>query len=266
MKAVISSTTDQKYFFFIPIATWCWNKLGIDVICFLPTNQGPMGGRELQLLDECIDNNNLKLRLEFFNCPEYKEATYAQCARLFASSLDYLNPNEFLTVGDVDMLLFKLPPTDYEKFCIYGMDLVPENQFPMCYITSTISSWRYAFRTWNRGFQHCLDELVGSIECTNFRGNQWSLDQSEAFRKITPENPTHISRARPYTQFASHRVDRTDTNWKSYLGPDLFDAHLWRPGYTDENFANIMELLTTQYPNDNFQWLIDYRIAYISLL
>ena len=36
MKAILSSTYDDKYLWNLPLVTWCWNKLGIDVICFLP--------------------------------------------------------------------------------------------------------------------------------------------------------------------------------------------------------------------------------------
>lgn len=269
MKVIISSTYDDQYLFFLPIVNWCWNKLDVDVICFMPSLAS---NTNYSIYEQWLGRSTLvqttakSCQFEYFTCQDHKQSTYAQCSRLFASSLDYLNPTEYLTVSDADMALFKLPPTDYEHFCIFGADLVPENQFPMCYITSTTSSWRYAFRTWGSGYQHKLDKLVGSIECTDFRGNQWSLDQSEAFCKIMPEKPTLLNRASPGTQFATNRIDRDDTNWRSHLGIDLFDAHLWRPGYDDMNFANILELLSFQYPEENFQWLIDYRNYYIKLL
>ncbi len=266
MKAVISSTGDSKYFFFIPIATWCWNKLGIDVLCFLPTNQGPQGGRELQLLDEMIDNTGLKLTVSFFNCPEYKEATYAHCSRLYAASLEMPN-DEMLIISDVDMAVFEKPPTDYRYFNVLGYDLVPPKQYPMCYVSARSELWREYFVKDCRSLQQCLDDLLGNIECDSFRGNYWGKDQETLYSEI-PHNSLLSTwpRAKYGTQFAKNRVDRDDANWRSYLGSDLVDAHLWRPGYTDQNFANIMELLTFQYPEENFQWLIDYRNAYIALL
>lgn len=265
MKAIISSTGDPKYFFFIPIATWCWNKLGVEVICFLPTNEASTGGRELRLLDEYIDRLNLKIQIAFFNCPEHKEATYAQCSRLFAAALEYPE-NTMLIISDVDMAVFQKPPTDFRYFNVLGYDLVPQGQFPMCYVSAREQLWRQFFIK-NRSFQKCLDDLLGDIECESFRGNYWGKDQ-ETLYNLIPHNHTLSShqRARPGTQFAENRVDREDINWRSYLGPGLVDAHLWRPGYTDENFANIMELLQTQYPNDDFQWVIDYRNEYIKLL
>ena len=36
MKTIISTTYNDNYLFFLPITTWSWNKLGVDVICFMP--------------------------------------------------------------------------------------------------------------------------------------------------------------------------------------------------------------------------------------
>ena len=36
MRAVISTTHDPKYSFFLPIVSYCWHKLGVKVICFTP--------------------------------------------------------------------------------------------------------------------------------------------------------------------------------------------------------------------------------------
>ena len=103
MKAVISSTYDDKYIFFLPITTWLWNKLGVDVICFAPIERSSADYARLKLvLDFC---NNYGLSVHQFTCPEHKEATYAQCSRLFAGSLD-LPDNEVVVTSDIDMGVF----------------------------------------------------------------------------------------------------------------------------------------------------------------
>ena len=116
-----------------------------------------------------------------------------------------------------------------------------------------------------KSYQNCLDELLGDIECENMRGNYWSKDQQNLWEN-TCDIAYLIGRARPGTQFADNRVDRDDANWRSYLNDNLIDAHLWRPGYTDENFANIIELMTTMYPNDDFSWLVEYNEKYKALI
>lgn len=265
MKAVVSTTYDDKYLFFLPIITWCWNKLGVDVICFMP-----IWRTQDQIKNMVVTNalKGMKCDIGYFDCPPHKEATYAQCSRLYAAALD-LPEDEVIITSDVDMGIFSLPY--YVKTCanksvsftVHGVDLVPTQQLPMCYIVAPSKLWREAFDT-SKGFQKCLDDLLGHIECESFRGNYWGADQEQAYLKIK-DNVFGVHRARRGTQFAMNRVDRDDINWRSYLGPDLIDAHLWRPGYTEENFANILELLQTQYPEDNFQWMIDYRNEYIKL-
>lgn len=282
MKAVISSTYDDQYLFFFPIVTWCWNKLGVDVMCFLPQYLNPkLSVDKYDLISRTLWD--MKGALYFFNCPEDKEATYSQCSRLYAAAFN-LPEDEMLITSDVDMAVFTLPPSAPHKMTVWGSDLTPESQFPMCYISGPVRLWRETFGIGERytglktngnkwpklkKSQERLDELLGSIECDNMRGNYWGKDQEEAFNRINEiknkQQVVTVNRARPGTQFASHRVDRDDINWRSYCGPDLVDAHLWRPGYTDTAFANILELLSTQYPNDDFQWLITYRNEYIRI-
>lgn len=258
MIASISFTDNAKYDFFIPLVEWAWHKLGIN--CRLIAPKRVIGTRVFNLLDEY----RVDWELTTFDCPKDKEITYAQTGRLFIGNL--YPENEIIVTSDADMILFKLPELIPNCFNIFGADLVPPKQFPMCYAFAEADLWS-KFLNKGKSLQENLDKLFSDIECESFSGNYWSADQGHLWKSIIDyAGINFIPRARPGTQFAQNRCDRDDINWRSYLGPDLIDAHLWRPGYTDENFANIMELLTTQYPNDNFQWLIDYRNEYIKLL
>lgn len=266
MRAIVSSTHDDKYLFFLPIITWCWNKLGVDVICFMRM-PATFAGKGI-LLEKVREEYSLRFSLVPFECLEHKEATYAQCSRLYAGSLG-LPDDEVLISSDIDMAVFKIPEIwEPEGFVVTGFDLVPPEQYPMCYISASVKYWRMVFG--DDPVQKQLDDLLGGIECESFRGNYWGKDQEQAFKRISEYGQTGTmqfnNRARPGTQFAENRVDRDDINWRSYLGPDLMDAHLWRPGYSDENFPKILELLQTQYPEENFQWLINYRNEYIKLI
>jgi len=277
MKAVISSTYDDKYLYFLPIVTWCWNKLGVDVICFLPTPEVKDMGK-LLLISNTMAENGMKFQGHYFSSPEDKKATYSQCSRLYGACLNYLE-DEILITGDVDMAMFQIPPY-IDKITIFGSDLVPDGQFPMCYASGTVKEWRAAMKLRYdttppnvpdgmvlhvKSYQQCLDELLGGIECDHFRGNYWGKDQQTLWEN-TKDNVTLIPRARPNTQFASHRIDRDDSFYKDRLDKDIIDAHLWRPGYTEENFPKILELLQYFYPEDDFNWLKKYTEEYVKLL
>ena len=279
-KAVISSTYDDNYFYFIPLVAWLWNRLGVDVICFVPEHSGRyFKGTSEQIeerkkryyfITQFCEQHGLNVNFYKFKSPEHKEATYAQCSRLYGACLD-LPEDEVLITSDVDMGVFLLSMATFKfnpyqnNLTVFGSDLVPEGQFPMCYATGTVKEWRIAMKLDNKTYQQCLDELLGEIECDHMRGNYWGKDQQTLWENIK-DNATLIPRARPGTQFAANRVDRDDINWRAYVNDDLVDAHLWRPGYTDENFANIMELLTMKYPNEDFTWLRTYTEQYKKIL
>lgn len=285
MKAVISSTYDSKYLYFLPIVTFCWNRLGVDVICFMPeikdffkfesgilTEIDFDNDKRVKLINETMIHKGMKFSMPRFSAPEHKEATYAQCSRLYGACLD-LPEDEVLIVGDIDMAVFNIgwlnnPIITGSDITIFGADLVPEKQVPMCYISGNVKEWRNVFELHNKTYQHCLDNLLGDIECENMRGNYWGKDQQTAFEMIDKNcsSAYYFDRARPNTQFADNRVDRDDTNWRAYVNDELIDAHLWRDGFTEQNHANIMELMRMKFPDEDFTWLENYRTEYLKLI
>ena len=276
MKAIISSTLDDKYLFFIPLCVWAWNKIGVDVICFLPKNNfNDLQTRKYLTAIDCLHSINAKFDIHTFSAPEHKEATYAQCSRLYAACLD-LPEDEVLITSDVDMAVFG----DYfDKYCndgsglskmiqIHGTDLVPDNQYPMCYIKADVGQWRNIMDIHNKTYQQCLDDLLGDIEAEHFRGNFWAKDQETIFNAFKERNIIrgHIKRAKEGTQFASKRYDRDDAFLLDRLSQDTIDYHMPRPGYEEKNFEQIMTVLKYHYPNEDMQWLVDYKNEYCLLL
>lgn len=271
MKAVISTTFDNQYLFFLPITTWCWNKLGVDVICFMPP---PENSKETDKFIKVVEHfPEPRNYIDFFKCPEHKQATYAQCSRLYGACLD-LPENEILVMGDVDMAVFKLPflmnaetgLDDFPFIEVLGVDLVPENQLPICYIKGTVKNIRERFDINGRTYQQCLDDLLGHIEAEHFRGNYWGKDQEESFNKISKGYYAARNRARPGTQFASNRIDRDDAYFMDRLNPDILDYHMHRPGHTDENFEKILSVIKYFYPDDDLTWMQTYQQQYKQLL
>ena len=218
------------------------------------------------LIIDTIDGLGIDLIAVPFVAPEHKEATYAQCLRNYAACLD-LPENELLVTSDVDMALFKIPEyVDNGQFSVFGYDLVPQGQYPQCYVTAPVKAWREVFNLNGKTYQQAIDDLLGEDECEHYRGCRWSVDQEQSFLNISKVNHNLIPRARPNTQFADHRVDRDDINWRAYVNDELIDAHLWRDGFTDQNHDNIMKLMRMKFPNEDFTWLDNYRNAYKQLL
>lgn len=273
MKAILSTTYDDKYLFFLPIVTWCWNQLGVDVVCFIrdtiEENELKNRSRYSLAVNPTGDWSKIKINTlhSMFTCPPHKSATYAQCSRLYAAALD-LPEKELLVTSDIDMAVFKRPPY-HDMLTVYGYDLTPPGQIPICYITGTVKEWRAAMRINGRTYQQCLDDLLGGIEAEHFRGNYWSKDQQEAYENIIHYPATMVSqvtRAREGTQFAMNRIDRDDAYMLEHLDPNNFDFHMNRPGYDEQNFEKIIKVLQYHYPDSDLTWMREYRNQYIQLL
>lgn len=275
MKAIISTTFDDKYLFYLPITTWLWNKLGVEVVCFMPDIEGRsinLSVKQLLVLEtmsnKYTDNRN---RVYYFSSPEHKEATYSQCSRLYAAALD-LPEDEVLITSDMDMGVFQLPDSfisDHSvTMSIVGIDLVPEGQFPMCYISGSVKDWRKAFLLNGISYQEALDRLLAQDECEDYRACRWSVDQEQAYFGLNnlgkPLSKRY--RAKPGTQFASNRYDRDDAFLLDRLSPDTIDYHMPRPGYEENNFNQILTVLKYHYPNEDLTWTKEYQKQYKALL
>lgn len=203
-----------------------------------------------------------------------REVTYFQCARLFGACLD-MPDDEIVITSDIDMAVFGnqfTQPFPY-GFEIYGSDLVPPNQFPICYIKAPVKYWRQAFNISTPGdgweistpFEY-LEKMLGAIQCDNMRGNYWSRDQEHAFNKITESGIplVNITRTNGHNQFAMRRMDRD--GWDQGNPQEVIDAHLPRPGHDLKNFNKIKDLFHAVYPQDDLTWMVEYHEKYLSLL
>lgn len=108
MKAIISSTYDSTYSFFIPITTWLWNKLGVDVVCFMPYNNTI--GKAFMLISDTLVNQKCSGVIYNFDAPPHKEATYAQCLRNYAACIGLPKMNYLLRQMSI-WLCLKYPNT-----------------------------------------------------------------------------------------------------------------------------------------------------------
>lgn len=271
MTAIISVTYDDQYLFYLPLVVWSWNKLGYDVLIIGPDMDGEVDDTRIDLIIDTRWEQDLQFHWVGFEAPPEKNATYAQCSRLYAGCFRNLLPdNELLITADADMIVLNkeyFETANDGRIHVFGADLVPEGQYPMCYVSMTAATWRAVMRIEpGQSIQHKLDELLGALECEHFRGNYWCKDQETVYRELEAGGWTVVkhNRAKLPHQFATRRADRD--GWPEEIPTGLIDAHLPRPGYTDENFAKIMSLITAYYPNDDIQWMYEYHKKYNQLL
>jgi hypothetical protein len=271
MTAILSITHDDQYLFYLPLVVWSWNKLGHNVVVIGPDMDGESTDDRIELIIDTRWEQDIQWHWIGFTAPTDKEATYAQCSRIYAAALRRLLPDdEVMITSDVDMAVLNkeyFESAEDGRIHVYGADLVPENQYPICYISMTAETWRQVMGIkMGETMQNKLDSLLGPLECEHFKGNYWSKDQETIYNKLTEGSWPVVkhNRAKLPHQFATRRADRD--GWPEEMPPDLIDAHLPRPGYTDENFTRIMNLFKTYYPNEDLQWMYDYRAKYLKII
>lgn len=260
--AILSSTHDPMYQFFIPIVAYSWQKLGYYPFIFTPPKNDINESKRLVLALKYMRGS---ATLGTIECNKESAATYMQSARLCGGAIKRVQDDEQIVVGDIDMAVFAPPPVADNQFCIFGADLVPQGQLPMCYISAPKRLWRQHF-TQGRSVQQTLQAWLGDVQCENMRGNYWAFDQEKAYNTIMSTNPRLINRARQGTQFAENRIDRDDAYWEERLSIDIIDAHLWRPGYTEENAQKIAKLFEYMYQDNRHDWIIEYAEKYRKLV
>lgn len=269
MTAILSTTIDDLYLFNLPFAAYSWWRIGVPSIIFWTREFDQFQHENKRVL---AFRNCPPSLFYYIDAPERKAATYAQCARLYAAGIQsiLIDPDEHLITSDADMAVFdaewwhRLAIDD--NFHIMGNDLVPPEQFPMCYIVAKARLWANAMQIFGMNPQQKLDQLLLNLKADNFRGNYWAKDQETAYRHIFYHNSHtfYHSRAKEGTQFATRRADRE--GWPDPIPPDILDAHLPRPGYLPENFGKILALFKAMYPDDDLEWMTQYYNDYIKLL
>lgn len=265
MIAVLSVTEDDNYAMPLPFAVYSWLKAGATgVIVFCPDGDNP----KIELAKKyCNFTTFIK-----FSCEEKRISTYSQVIRLFGGAIRFADASEGMITGDSDMCVFSdfFKSISNDDISIIGADLTPQDQVPMCYLKMPIYKWRTVMNCYEdegklKTPQQLTSELIDPIEGINIRGEQWSYDQWYAKKMIdnSGEEVIYYNRSNGITQFAQNRADRD--GW--HFNPDtIIDAHLPRPLTEQSNFDKVYDLFRIKYPNDDLQWMIDFRNEYLKLL
>lgn len=280
MNRTVILSTDEKdeYLFFLPIVSWMWNKFGWKVHCaYLIENDVKNEKAKFVLKKAAIYTAITYTKLSPIE--SYRNETIVQCSRLFVASK--FKDDEYLMTSDIDML----PLKDYWNYgfennlngiTVYGHDLTGFEHYPICYIAMKAKLWKRF--TSDRTIEvDILKEIKWALDVnSNAKSEEkdkwWCVDQDiitdylnyiRNHKVYTDESFKSIERGlAPNSHYPLGRIDRGCWG-KSHQQVERIDAHLLRPGYTQENFDKILFLIKEIFPNENLQWIIDYREEYL---
>lgn len=272
MVCVLSATEHDFYAMPLPFVVYSWMKIAVRCIVFIPQRKNNL---KIELaIKYCREHASDLVQFYEFECEEKRVPTFSQVSRLFgATTINYRphrtkeeNDNEVMITGDSDLAVFDVNifrELNDGNIHVIGADLTPDEQYPMCFAAMPVHVWKKVMGI-NKGYQEHIADIVNPIEGENVRGTNWCLDQFLLKKHIDGsglEVRKHM-RANPGTQFASKRADRD--GW--HFDPnDIIDAHLPRPLTDEENFNKVFDLFTYKYPNDNLEWMKQYRNEYMAL-
>ena len=263
-RAVFSCDLNQDYAFYLPLTSILWRSLiGYHPVALLVGDaagwsEGPCG----VAAREC---RSVGCEVRFVQPAEgHRTSTVAQMCRMFAAALPY-EEDRYLLTSDVDMWplrreFFTAVPWESSAHLYY----TPAPQYPICYIGASVKSWREIVGieelNISKQVQRCLDEGLG-VDDDSWQA--WIFDEVWLGPRI--QAWSGFPQATLASRHGGPPVDRIDRScWRAWK-PEDSDAHMLRPGYTEENWSRVRELFIQLMP-DLEDWVDDYRSAFMDEL
>ena len=250
---ILSVNDNHDYLFHVPLTCWAWRKFGWDPIIFY---HGEYLSQLYMEATECLDTGNDQKLFLLNDINGYKSETIAQVSRLYGACV----ADGYLMTGDIDMIPLSnywLP--DENKLTVWGRDLT-DYHYPICYIGAPSEIWKeIMYISYNDYNQLIRADLHQHFDEKADKAKQWVFDQDLITARINESNitPERIDRGTDKrTGYPIGRIDRS--NWtldhKQYI-----DCHMFHGIQNDETkFRKTLEMLHTVWPNENWNWWIQY--------
>lgn len=268
---VISSNGNNDYLFFLPIVTFMWKKFGWNVVTLIP--EYDLDCPQVDVINRLSPPKWTGLIYGLEHIDGIRSETMAQCCRLYAANI----VSGVIMTSDMDMI----PLSDYwnpwsDKITCYGRDLT-DYHFPICYISAHSDWWKKVMNlTGDMRSDMMRDFDLFPQSKSNEWAKWWQIDQDIITERINERvwdideagNKLHLELINRGTQPNNYPLGRIDRGcWEQSLQqPERIDAHLLRPGYTPENFEKILSLIQSVFPDENLDWMREYKNEYVALI
>jgi hypothetical protein len=262
-RVVLSATLDPVYSFFAPLTALVWRRVAaFEPLLLLVGHEDEWRSHASaqRVLAEAVRYAEVVFVPRVSGASDH---TLAQVARLCAGALDGVAEDDYLLVSDVDLWplsvqLDRAADPSY-AFHIFNADayLPNEDRFPMCHLGGRRAVWREVFSL-DDGLPAALARIPWPAD------GDWHFDERYATARLRAWPRFHqccqlLARpARP----GHGRLDRADWRFDGALD-SLTDAHLLRPGFSDENWPRVHALLRALLGDDDFGAATAYRTRYV---
>lgn len=293
-KKVIFSTDDNPvYYFFMPIVSKLWTKMGYHPHVFIVGNENMwMSNVQKQLVlnaslsmgaDVTILNSEIVQKSREFD--GYNLSAMAQISRLCSPCWPEAKNSDYYLTSDIDMLPLNknwLNQQELSKsihlFYANGYD---HSRYAICYLGMNVDMWKKVIGIETKNIYVQLMNILNELKRNSPQQQQWSHDETFFFRQIKKfplyprmchmidrkiyKNPTVAGDGGGGAIPAFLPIDRLDrSNWlfNGNIG-NYVDAHCKRPGYKESNWREILHLLRCLLNSQELTLLESYYKEFI---
>lgn len=260
---VLSVNDNPDYLYYVPLVQSAWMNFGwTPLVIYNSDKYGEMpetaklafGRYGPQYYHEILVNGG------------YRSDTVTQVSRLYACKAPgptYFTSDAYLMTGDIDML----PLSDYwhpneNAITCYGHDLTGFGHYPICYIGMKSRTWHDVMQPSGFTMGNVIENgMIGLPQAKSKDFYKYWFSDQDLITKIlaTYKNQIDSIRRGQYSNgFAWGRVDRGSWHFNH---SQFIDCHMFQQLYhkgNQDKFDKTMELLTSIWPDEDFQWFIDY--------
>lgn len=240
---VLGVNENPKYLYYLPLVCWAWKYFGWKPVIFYTGKPEHLSITKSDCLTYFLPA-----------VPPYKSETLAQVSRLYAASmLDEIN--NYIMTTDADMLPLTGNIFHYEghRVLSIGRDLT-DYHYPICYIGAREEVWRSFMKIMVPDYFSCI------LRDLRQQKNMWTLDQDILTEKLLAygvQNIHHVNRGTD--QRTGYPIGRVDRSHWTLDHKTFIDAHLPHDVLTnDKSFHNVLQLLHTVWPKEDWKWFINY--------
>lgn len=270
-RVVLSSDRNPDYAFFAPLSCLLWKRHGYKALLFIVGTAAEW--RADPRLRASLERSR-EVGAEIHFIPTFdgvRTSTVAQCVRMFGAAVP-LAEDDYLLTSDIDM--FPLGPwvggnrNPEKDLQIYYANAYHEGvpHYPMCYIGATVKTWRNVVACDPGSYAFVIINALANVlkNAPKDTAGAWSYDEYVLSRLISqwtgfPDRVQLIDRTFVEGEW---RLDRSMPAkiWAEVPAlTGIADAHLPRPGFTDEGWAQIRPVLNLALPRELMSWCDDYR-------
>lgn len=260
---VLSVNDNPDYYYFLPLTKWAWEYFGWGVIVLYSRNditdfRTSLMSKLEELSIQTIDG---LFRPTIIRCNDigYKTSMVAQISRLYAACLT--SDDDILMLGDIDLLPLGDHWQPNGNPIVWNFDLTGYTEYPMCFVSMKGKQWKEVMRIEGNDIKQNIKRDLDSMP--NAKSDDfhkfWGVDQQLITQRLKPFKPTIINRGQYPNGYARGRVDRGA--W-TLDHKEFIDAHLHHQIHHKQNdwkFQQTLELLRKVWPEENFDWYIEYH-------